>query len=151
MKMKNVIRSMIVALACWAMAAQSQVFYNMTVISNQLSAPVLLNFAPQTNFANQLMIPHSCLITNVSTNQPMWLGYGAQMAGQSGTNIVTAAYLYTNYTAGWAYKNFGDNTNGFSVVITLPQQALVAPTIPWATFSNAPLTGPFWTNGVVFQ
>ena len=150
MKMKNVIRSMIVALACWAMAAQSQVFFNMTVISNQLSAPVLLNFAPQTNFANQLMIPHTCLITNISTNEYIWMGYGAQMAGQSGTNIVTAAYLYTNFTAGWAYTNFGYNTNWFSATIILPQQALTAPTIPWATFSNGPATGVF-TNGVVFQ
>ena len=155
--MKNAIRGLVAALALLAVSAQSQVFFNMTVITNQQSAMVLYNFLPQTNFANQLMIPHSLLLTNVYTNEPIWVAYGAQIAGQTGTNVVQLAYVFTNYTATWVTNAYGAMfgsglTNQFSVVINFPQQSLSVPTIPWAVFSNGPTTSQMvFTNGVVFQ
>lgn len=145
---KGVMLALLLGLLSLALPARSQIVDNMTVVSNTYSAPIQTGFLLTSNPIAMPIAQHYLLMTNVLTNVSYTIGYGAQLLGQSGTNLVTLMSLTTNFTAGWAFTNFGVNTNNFSWLYTVPPQYPVPAPVPWG-FVSVP--GATNATGLIFQ
>ena len=80
-------------------------FFSFAQISGTNQAAVYQSYGNPLAYPAFVQVPQQTLVlTNVQTNEAIWLAYGAQITGQSGTNIVISSGFVTNLTAanGWA-------------------------------------------------
>jgi len=153
MKLKKLILSSLIlcvlCLSAFIPSARGQAFYNMTIVTNSQSVPLLQNYQQQLFPVGEYFGQHSLLVTNINTNTWYYLSYGNLIAGQGvgagATNIVPAGTIITNLNASLGF------TNGGNWIYTIPGQSYSVSITPYATFypSNAP--GPLITNGVSWQ
>ena len=144
-KLKNKIG--IVAAACALVLtpkAGAQIVFQMTSISNNIYAPIQSSFVTITNPVSQFLQQHSIMVTNINTNESIWVAYAFQLNGT--TNLYVASPFLTNFPAS------NGLVNGSTWIYTFPQTTISGSTTPWGMFSNGPPTGacPF-TNGVIFN
>lgn len=128
-------------------SSQAQIYCSFTSLTATNYAPVLVNFAVQSNLAYMSLPSRTLVVTNINTNEAITLSYGCQVTGQGGTNVFVLSTLWTNFpaSAGW--------TNGATWIYNVPAAGFSPGVSPWASLgiSNAQYTSQSCTNGVLFQ
>lgn len=127
-----------------SLAARAQIFSGYTVVTNSTYAPILSSFLTVSNYATQPVATHTLMVTNITTNETIFVSYGAQFPGAAGSNMYVVGAFYTNFPAsnGWV--------NGSTWTWQIPAQFYQVPVTPWANFypSNN-VTTAIPTNGVI--
>jgi hypothetical protein len=119
-------------------AAKGQIISSSVNITNtSVSAPIQFQFTPTTASEFINVQQHSAQISNVTTNETIYLSYGRQPQGNATTNLNQFASITTNFNAAWCAATFGYTTNNFSTVIIFPALSSQQLDSLWGTFSNA--------------
>jgi len=122
--------------------AAAQVFNGGTTVVGSSNAPVLVNFALQTNSAYSSLVARTLLIANVQSNSIVNVNYGYQWAGLGGTNLYIMNTLTTNF-------NGAGITNGGTCIIPISAFNNIVPISPWGTYQATNAAGNV-TNTVTF-